>query len=398
MFSNFEKAFKKDSSSFSDKIPEEIIKNLSRDLPENMTYVSVGNEGLFATSSDEKNTFNINFEIPEELQVQEVLNNPEKLHELLYRTQTSLQVKVDENGCILYNGTRMKMTELFRFPFDEDREIVDAVMNIVPQKFPKPFPLLLTGEDFEIKLDIKRVPHNSFSEIKLESQNKVIHLTYILDEEKRQFHASFRIDTDEVDRVEDMVKGFKLLKSLHEGKLSIAGMKIPQQNQNIDMINISYKFWKRAQDVQKILGVKFKPIIPLEKDDDLWIDILYRCLVEKRTVKSLCSSFTQSMVDYNLNDENNIEIGMKIALSFIGNSTVTIWDCSVNLWSLQVAYGCKIEDIAKSGNEITIKYGADEDEKIVLSSMYYLSEGEAKQVKNPIDEFQNPQFWDYYSN
>lgn len=351
------------------KIPDPIIKAMSRDLPEGFKYELADEETLIMVPEREEG-FNLSLDIPNiDL---DFIDSKKDFWEFLYRSQRKFKVT---NEKIRINGEEVEVSKILTSPFQAG----NTEFFIVPPPFPAPFKLPLTLEDGEeICLKIKRQPladlkKSLFKSIGTESLN----LSYIIDEEKHSMSMKYKLKLDKADNIEELISVLKLTKALLEGRVKIgdAPLKVDENLRNDkEDLEILLEFWKRLNEVSKKLDIEFPPREKVSYSDMQVVNNLYDSLILGNVLK-------ESILEYEchleFSEEPNLDLLDKhkgIALRVNAPQILEVLNQKIEVWVSILFKNVKAESIEKVPNEefaYIIKFIPYEKKEIEQQIKYY---------------------------
>lgn len=351
------------------KIPEPIIKAMSRDLPEGFKYELADEETLIMVPEREEG-FNLSLNIPNN--DLDFIDSKKDFREFLYRSQTKFKVT---NEKIRINGEEVEVAKILTTPFEDGK----TELFLVPPPFPDPFKLPLTLEDGEeVCLTIKRQPLADlkkllFKSIGMESLN----LSYIIDEEKHSMSMKYKLNLDKADNIEELIKVLKLAKALLEGSVKIGDtpLKVDGNLRNDkEDLEILLEFWKRLNEVSKKLAIEFPPREKVSYSDMQVVNNLYDSLILGNVLK-------ESILEYEchleFSEEPNLDLLDKhkgIALRVNAPQILEVLNQKIEVWASILFKNVKAESIEKVPNEefaYIIKFIPYEKKEIEQQIKYY---------------------------
>ncbi len=324
------------------KIPDPIIKAMSRDLPEGFKYELADEETLIMVPEREEG-FNLSLDIPNiDL---DFIDSKKDFWEFLYRSQTKFKVT---NEKIRINGEEVEVAKILTTPFEDGK----TELFLVPPPFPDPFTLPLTLEDGEeIYLTIKRQPFadlkkSLFKSIGMESLN----LSYIIDEEKHSMSMKYKLNLDKAHNIEELIKVLKLAKALLEGRVKIEDipLKVDEnlRNDKEDLEKL-LEFWERLNDVSKKLAIEFPPREKVSYSDMQVVNNLYDSLILGNVLKESILEYEWS---FEFSEEPNLDLIDKhkgIALRVNAPQILEVLNQKIEVWASILLKNVKVDSIKK---------------------------------------------------
>lgn len=396
MFVNFEKAFFK-KNELKKKIPEEVLKSLSENLPEGFVYTNVGDGAIkVIPQGSEFKIGGFKIETPPDF-------NPstlEELFEFMYRAQRKLILRPDENNCISINGTSFNIDELIKFPL-ENSQFSGFELSIVPQPFQLPFEIQLEGNGIIKKFLIQRQPLADMHKSLFKSiNNHAFEITYIIDELEGHLNFEFKLNNESSQSVEEVIEALKLYHSCLKSDIKLNDVKLPMPTVNIDdteekSIFETFKFWEKVLMIQSILNVKFIPKLQIEKDDVIIIEELHRALIDKKPFKKYINIENITVDGFEGIDINDFLNKDGLTFQFIEHSHVNVLGVELDLYSIVFCFDFIVKDIESINEDKTkckLILQSIEEKEMYQSIFHFCSEAEASEYRNNISnisEFQN---------
>lgn len=380
MLANFNKAFKKDTGYR--QIPNEIIQQLNRRLPEGLEYVQIeSTSDVVLAPFAEKMQFQINVEVPREVE-----DNPSRVAEYLYRTQTTLKIHPNENGEILINNIPVPVKDVIVFPLGTKEILKNSVeLCVTPKPFPPPFKLKVEF-DGEIKeFLIQRVPHQSMDRLKFEAINEnVIRFSYIIDECNRGINISLHLNIEKAKTVSEIIQATKVYQAFLEGKVKIGDTLFDTKTLNIpnQKFIATLNFWEQVYEVMKLIGKEILPAFPIKFQDAQWVKKLYRCLIEDKMYKEIIEAYsiTIQCTEALSGEVSKDFVGKTIGFHFTQKIEVDLFNTKFNLLILQIIPEVSIEKVLLVDKD-TYKYEiVVQKSKEKIDAIYKLFVDEAKMM------------------
>lgn len=218
------------------KIPEEILNSLSEKLPDGFVYTNVGQEAVGITpQSSEMQLQGLSVELPDDLPGNFKPSTINELTEFMYRTQSKIKLKPDQDNCITINGTRFKMDEFIDFPL-QDIKLGEFEISMVPQPFQPPFEIILEDNGIAKKFSIQRQPYADMSKSLFKTiDNNALEISYIIDEIEYNLQLNFKLNVERARSIKEVIEVFKLYLSCIKGDVKL---KSTENKLKIKVINI----------------------------------------------------------------------------------------------------------------------------------------------------------------
>lgn len=315
MYANFKRILKRQEPV---KIPKEIIDQLNKDLPKGLEYVQIGENACGITSKEDLNiTLNILMpEIPKKYS--EIIKTSDDLFEYMYRTQTKLTCKPNEDGTITINNNKISYSNFIKFPLSSNCLKHLGEFSIVPQEFPQIGNMVFQTENMRKSLYMKRVPYDSMDTIAIESIDNTWFKVRILLHEVTFFatvHFTFKFEL--IQAVNELVEAFKFHNSLFKNGVSIAGFKLNGKISKDKIIsNETIEFWEKVLQLENILGLKCDCSIPLTRNGAYEFHILFRSFIENRPYREDIKVEPKTGIYLSEIEEMEKQIGQEMVLIY----------------------------------------------------------------------------------
>lgn len=395
MFADFEKAFKDET--IDKKIPIEILSYLSRELPDGLKYEDAG-EGLcvLEPNADEiKLEINVPTDLPEDFKP----NTINDLMEYIYRTQQILEVNPDKEGNITINDKKIKIEEFTKYPLVE-KEAVNLKLYLKPDPFPDPFNIKIEGNGIIKDMLMQRQPYKSMDKRKFESiENKVIKLSYIIDEKNNSMNLNLKISVENSDNITNIIEALKIYQSFLDKTIKIAGSEMKNgtitsstDNNKKNGMKETIEFWTKILDLEKKMEVKFIPEFPLNREDILWFEKLYRSFIEDLPYKEY-ANIDSLTIPKNEETIDEFTAGTKdIALLFTQRMNLTIWGVDLELYNTVGVFDFKISErkLNKDNNsEYILNTAPINKEGVYISTRHFDNEKDASDYINFVENLRD---------
>ncbi|GAB3042357.1 abortive infection system toxin AbiGii family protein [Virgibacillus ainsalahensis] len=385
MFANFEKAFFKNNE-IEEKLPEEVIKSLSEQLPDGFAYTSIGSKavGVTVQNSPELKVGGLKFVLPEDLPKDFKPSTTNEILEYIYRTQQKLRLKPDENKNITINETKFKIDDMIKYPLEE-KEFENIEMYAVPEPFRSPFKITLYGDGVSKDLFIQRQPYKDMHKSLFKNiDNNGLVIIYIVDEIENEIQFRFDLNIEDAKNVQEAIESLKLYYSCLRGTIKVNDYPLPKidvDDSEIESIFETIKFWEKVIKVEETLSLKFTPKAQIMVSDVTIIEELYRSFVEKKPYKEYVDINSFSLEGHEGMDIKDLLETKGLMINFIISSEIEVFDEVYNLHSVVCYFDFRITDV-KSVNQNKTKFVLTiqpfKDRKIYQSTIHFKSEEDAK--------------------
>jgi hypothetical protein len=392
MFSNFKKAFKK--KEINKEIPQEIIDLLNEKLPKGFKYQQMG-EGVCAKvpiAPGAKITVQLDTKnLPKEIRT------AEKLMEFMYRTQESITILPDKDGCITVNDTKLKIDELIETPL-KDKKLKECKMSISPPPFPPPFIVPIKVNGIRKDISFQRYPYADMQKsLFRNTDNGILKLSYLINEENRSMNFSFNIEIEKAENIAQILEALRFYEAFQRNDFKIAGMEVTkitateEEQAIIETIN----FWERIYELEKVLGNKFVPEFPITQNVAERLEQLYRSFVEKKPYKEYVdiNSITTSITgDVQKKAVLSPTEAMFYYLQKEPEPEFILWGIKISLYSVVGIFDLRVRDIVllnKRQKKYKLITEPTTEQGSYISILYFLTEEEAINYKFDLELFKN---------
>lgn len=387
MYSDFDKIFKEKENL---KMPESIVSaiNSIKDLPKGYKYVNKDNICMLEpVSSEYEKDVQYKANVLIDKKILDALGNAPKeleyIFEYLYRTQIPVEV---EDFKLLVNG---KSYDMKASQFNTDELKNGKKVLLVPQKFlpAKEIPIQIIGGK-KFKISFSRKPYNSMDTMLFSNDDfKSLDIKLYFhenDNNDEKFDVDINIDLniDEAKSVDMLIDSLELYKAFMTANIIIGDSKMPElnnSNYNKEWINSGIEIWNKVKRLEQLFDFKFNPSKDLNEDEYTQLLDLYDALVEKKEIihYDCVQNFTAQVTKtVNLEEMLN-KPGMNI--EFFENKTYNLLGQAFEVFSFTRISNYIITSIDQIENEV-IKFNikAENDKKIKLQQMYFLTQDEAQ--------------------
>ncbi|KAA8748204.1 abortive infection system toxin AbiGii family protein [Paenibacillus sp. UASWS1643] len=372
MFANFKEAF--DNSHKVSKVPKEVMEYLSEELPSGFKYVNL-QDGIVAAVPSNIEDFKMQMKVGVDLNSIDIpnhihLKDISDLNEFLYRTQQSLLIK---NETITVNGEEMKLNELVKSPFGE---MTHGPFHIVPSPFKGPFPIKLHSDDVEVQFNVIRNPYPYMDKSLFESsdESNCLKISYIIDEKKSNLKLNLNLDIKRSKEIREVIDALKIVKAFQQGTLKLFNETLPSPDDSsfsVNGIEESTQFWEKILSIEEKLQVTFNPGSDIPKEDYIWIDRLYRSLIEQKPYKEHVNLNELSIESF---DKTKLEIGKGFSVTYISHSEFILLDAKFEIFEAIAIFNMRITGYKKDTDKVDsymISVEPDKESKICMSTRIF---------------------------
>lgn len=342
MFASFNKAFNKNKPL--DKIPDPIMKALSKGLPNGFKYVQIDKDTCGVVPDGQNMNFTFEFTNENEFDAK----SPEELMDYLYRSQKQLEVKSKK---IKVNGQEFDINDFIKQPFNNTQfDEEDFSVILIPQKFPEPFDLPIGyGEEECIILKVQREPYANlrkalFKSIDMES----LEITYLIDEIDKSMTMNLKMNLDKAKSIQEMIVVAKIYNSFKSGKINIGSsiingsVKMKGDASNIDEF---IAFWEKAVKLSDEFKMLFEPKDIVSKDEAKTINSIYESLVNHSDFEERVKTDVLTMTFNKKMEPNDFLYKKELLLQFTEHKEWIVLERKIPLWCVTSLSEFKITDV-----------------------------------------------------
>lgn len=287
MFVDFNRTFKGKPLSET-KVPDIVVKKLSEKLPAGVKYIAA-EEGTvqMISESGEITLGGFTANVPDKFKP--VLGDhytKDDVLQLSYNAQEPIPMELTHEGYITVNGKEIPFNQIHYNIFHETK-LVDNKIMAYPQKFPKPFELVMGTENgrYTRKLMMSRKPLLSLKEICFQSEEEQPF--------QMEFHSSLtdvkagtvtiKMRLQYAKTIRDMVESIFVYNDLVDGKAKMNGLPFEFDDSKVSMEKFNLNgacFWEKVLKVEEFLQFHFAPPDGNTNYQDICdIETLYRNLI-----------------------------------------------------------------------------------------------------------------------
>lgn len=397
MFADFNKAFFNNDDETKLKIPQEVMNTLNEKLPNGFKYVEIDNGVVGLTPESTKIKIEgFKFDTSNEVFGKFKPSNVDEVMEYLYRTQKRYKINVDSDEKLNINGTEFKIEDLIDYPYEE-KSLNGCSFTIIPQPFQPPFNISLEAEGIKKEFIIERQPFADMHKSLYKSINDInFEISYIVDEENLRVSFNFNLSIKNANSVMELVEYLKLYYFCMIGEIKLNGEKLPKV-QKSSLENKSMKetisFWEKVLKLEQVLNVNFIPDPQIGYNEFVYIERLYKTLIEKKPFKEYINidELTLKGISNDFDIERIVDTE-GISFSFQKSTSMKVLGVNIDLNSIVSYFDMKVKSY-KYTNEIERDYKLFiepyKSRKIYQSIMYFIDEEEIEKYEMDINKFQN---------
>lgn len=260
MFSDFNKVFKNPAPQPQQKIPESYAKYISKSLPTGLRYLPEEGGACVIVSDDEKLTIGgLRFN-PTEEQEKDLGESCSFCDVLNYidNSQQPMELVPSKPGFITFNGNEIPIEQFIVYPF-LNFSTSGSRYTIIPQKFPPPFAIKISGKEYECSLNFSRVANNSINIHVYETEQTgnplSIRLCHNIKNNEIQF--SMNCNPQAAKTVKELATCASIYNDFIDGRGKINGLAIPRDEKGKKFADSFVAFWEKVMKISDKLGVEF---------------------------------------------------------------------------------------------------------------------------------------------
>ncbi|WP_028977719.1 abortive infection system toxin AbiGii family protein [Sporolactobacillus terrae] len=377
MFTDFDDAFQKMHQRTSEiEIPNEIIKTISDELPDNLMYKQVANKPIVHLVT--KNTKSP-MQVSVSIQITDDMKNisSENVPEYLYRNQKAIEIDSDQT--IIVNGHKLKVSSFIKQPFDPSFK---TPLILAPEPFPEPHQVKLSSSDknnnVNVKLSFQRVPFNSLNKIKIESiDDYPFKVIWVISERNNSATIKFKINLEKAKSVLDIVNTRNLYHAFLNGTILFSGNKITAEHKKVEgdiSLEKLMEFWSKAYLVSKELNLEFDPHKMVSQNDAYLIEAIYRSLIEKKPFRENAEMNSINFNNLKGTTKNDLLSADDLCISFNQTDELDILEQKFKLNKVVFWYHINISGFKKNEKGETVYLIKNIRGKAMYSSNMYIKD------------------------
>ena len=286
MISNFYKAFPKN---INNKLNRKLIKILNEDLPKGFSYVydeSLNHYVVKPGKAEYKctGTIELSDEIKKQIPTDKELTT-EMILEWSYRTQTPLQTN---DAKIIESGKELPLVKFYEDPFQGCEKTNEVHVLLKPESFPDAKSVKVKSKNQSItqQIMLRRVPYNSFTEIKIENTTfKALTFELLINEKEKTIGGKIHLNTKMAASAEEALIASELFYSYMTDGIFVDDMLIKRSQKeeaNTESLQKHVDFWNTIIQLEKIFKVGFDPSCELTKEQAILVAQLERNIINKK--------------------------------------------------------------------------------------------------------------------
>ncbi len=279
MCANFRKAFESKNIS----VPDSILKQLEKDLPDGFKYKSL-DDGTCIMIPDDINKIikKESFVLPKYLENK----NINEILQYSYSSQEPLKLKENiplDDGILI-------VKDMLKFPFRTEEVSLGEIV-LVPSPFYE-FNLELSGNGVKKNITMKRQKSKSINQIIFKRvDSRDLDFSYVLDSKSSKIKFRININFEQCDSIEELINNLKLYKSFGDGTIKISGTNIGKEGHNFKInidrnaLDSTIDFYEKLLKITKLINIDIKPKSSIDNEDIYCVEELYRTLIDNKPYK-----------------------------------------------------------------------------------------------------------------
>lgn len=399
MFSSFKDTFIR-KPQFTSTVPQAILDNISKELPQGLEYVSDENGYCVISSDEEVRITPKGLKLPdgadtlfdEEITTEDILRYS-------YNAQKPIKLLTDEDGCILINGKEVNVNKLVAAPM-KSIDFKNGSLYLVPPKFPDPFSISVAGNGYELNLKIQRMPCDSLTEMSFGTVNdSALKLGYIMKIGQTEGKIKYNIEVGGACTAEEALAAYKIYNAFALGTATIDGVQvIPAEDiRGKQVPGEVVDFWEKTVELEKVLAVKFDVHKEIGTREVTLVKRLYHCILEERPFKLPVQKYALHGIAKTEDDERkwNASMGKEMLVEYAEANDITLLGQIIHVYACACVFGGKVSGVKPpkvDSGEFSIELLPVEGKQMYLSIQYFLSEQKLKELKaasDHIEKFKN---------
>lgn len=399
MFSNFKDTFIR-KPQFTSTVPQAILDNISKELPQGLRYVSDKNGYCVISSDEEVRITPKGLKVPdgadalfnEEITAEDILRYS-------YNAQKPIDLLTDEDGCILINGEKINVNKLVTAPM-KATEFKNGRLCLVPEKFPDPFSITVAGNGCELNLEIQRIPCESLTEMSFGTVNdSALKLGYIMKIGQTEGQIKYDVEVGGIRTAQEALVAYNIYNAFAAGTASIDGVPVTpcEDVQGKQIPGEVINFWEKTVELEKALAVNFDVSKKIGTREVTLVNRLYHCILEKEPFKVLVQKHALRGIAKTEDHAQkwNASMDKEMLVEYAEADDIALLGQTIHVYACACVFGGKVSEIsppkAETG-EFSITLMPVEGKQMYLSIQYCLSEQERNALKaapDHIEKFKN---------
>lgn len=389
MFVDFDKAFKKKENQNIKKIPNSLLQHLNKSLPEGLKYIPEKDGTCHITSDSGDITISDLIFDPTKDQ-RKILGENFTFDDVLaymYNAQQPIQIKNKKNGIVVLNGHDVSEDKFVQNPF-KDMRLHNGSFYLQPRPFPKPFRLKVEAGKYEKVLTVCRVPNQSMSVAKFESDpTEPFILRFLLDEKKNTMQLSISLNLRAAKSVCELVESVSTYNAFIDGTVTIAGAPIIKPFSDTGMKRYdddTLLFWKKVLQIEQLLNVSFKlPMEDINYHTICLVERIYQSLiwgrptVDRQRVTSISGVFTDEthelFAEYIKRDD-------PVFFLFEIKDSIDLFGINLELYGIRGICDAAVADYKIENEKYTIYFKDVSPDKSMFASILYFKDNKSMEA------------------
>jgi len=383
MFVNFDKAFNQKPSSTT-KIPDAMISYLNKSLPHGVKYRN-DNDGSCSITTDEGPITIGGFSLIPSGKHKKVLGKNYKFDDIFkysYNSQQPIPLKLNKSGVITINGKEFPVEKIKYNPYKQIKYVSGTFMAI-PAKFPPPFEIEISSDNYRRKLNISRVPNDSLHVVAFESEGKQpFTIKYFFNEATQGMTMTVSFNLKYAKTIRDIVESISIYNAYIDGKVYLCGSPLDakcDQSSQRGFDDKSAQFWEKVLKIEEYLKLSF---VPPQKDTDYdticMVEQLYQNLINLTPTRN---NQRINSVDGKLNMESkesiDTAIGKPLFFEFSATSKFDLFGIKFELHCIIGIFNSILSDYYVKDEKYTLLFSDESERKPMFTSIMCFKTEEA---------------------
>lgn len=393
MFSSFSEAFSS-SPKFIAEIPEAVLNSLTKKLPDGFKYIA-GKDGICRIDSTDGafSLEKVSYAFPEgftELYGERPTVSLDDVIAYANNSQQPVVILTDEDGCYTVNGEKINANDFVIAPM-KNIEITGGHLCILPEKFPDPFPIEVSGNGYSMALMVQRQKNRSISIYKFSSvDQKPLSINYYLDPKDKESHMKIDITLSQTGSASDILASKEIFNAFLSGTGTMCGAKLNISSGGEEKLipEEVIIFWHKLVDVERYLCTSFDMSQELSIEDIRTIKQLYCSFIQNKPFRHGLNDLTLSGIGRFNRD--NMKIDQEIMFKYIEGVEIDILGKKIQCYTLSAVFGGKVSilETAPTNTEGEFKIKLEPaDGKEMFSSTQYFIDNDALEKTSNSDNF-----------
>ncbi|MBI9013872.1 MAG: hypothetical protein JEZ08_16680 [Clostridiales bacterium] len=389
MFSSFKKAFTEDTRG-ADKVPNEILKLLSGELPSNLEYRNVGDGFCAVFPINDSLTLDMLIDVGSIEMGDFTPRNTGELFEFAFRTQQTINLKHNEDGTINLNGEKFTINEFLKSPL-KGEQLGDGTFVAQPMSFIKPHLLTITAGNIEKDFTFERKPYSDMHKAKFESINDtMISLKYLVDELNNSLQFTITYNLAGVEKVDQIIENLMFFNNFLSKKVMIYDSIISQGGEGDERVLNLIEIWNKAKEIEDKLSLDFTITHPVEAEDYVWIDRLHKSFIEDEFYKREARGLNWIIDDFEYFGDSNMQSFSNMAFEYSQSSVLTLFNENISLIDVIFLNNVSIKNYNKNSDKddiYTVELTTPDSGISYMIIRHFINKNEADYLRGKLVDF-----------